>query len=142
MRESWRADVALAQRFELSGGPYAPGIARTSVDRLLGDRLREDELVDVSVLVSELVTNAVRHGHADEHETIVLHVAIAPQVVRVEVCDRGPGFIPPAVPRNRPEGGGSGLVLLARMSSEWGVAADDGTCVWFERELAWRPDLA
>jgi anti-sigma regulatory factor (Ser/Thr protein kinase) len=142
MRDSWRADVALAHRFELSGGPYAPGIARTSVDRLLGDRLREDELVDVSVLVSELVTNAVRHGNADEHETILLHVAIAPRVVRVEVCDRGPGFVPPAVPRNHPEGGGNGLVLLARMSSDWGVAADDGTCVWFERELAWRPGLA
>jgi hypothetical protein len=27
-------------------------------------------------------------------------------------------------------------VLLARMSSSWGVARDDGTCVWFERALS------
>jgi hypothetical protein len=65
-----------------------------------------------------------------------VHVAIAPHVLRVEVCDAGPGFEPPAVPRPRPEGGGNGLVLLARMSSSWGVACDAGTCVWFERTVA------
>ena len=136
MRESWRADVVLARKIELPGGRYAPGTARTTLGEMLAERLDETDLFDASVLVSELVTNAVRHGRADEDETIVVHVAIAPDVLRVEVCDHGPGFEPPAVPRPRRHGGGNGLVLLARMSSTWGVAGDDGTCVWFERALA------
>ncbi|MEA2128765.1 MAG: serine/threonine-protein kinase RsbW [Solirubrobacteraceae bacterium] len=136
MAASWRADVVLAHTFELQGGRHAPAAVRSRVGSLLAEHLDGDDLLDVIVLVSELITNAVRHGRADEDRTIVVHVAIAPHVLRVEVCDGGPGFVPPAVPRPRPEGGGNGLVLLARMSSGWGVACDDGTCVWFERALA------
>jgi anti-sigma regulatory factor (Ser/Thr protein kinase) len=136
MRDSWRTDVVLSRRLELAGGLYAPSTARASLTRIFATRLGEDELADCCVLVSELVSNAVRHGLADESQTIILHIAIAPAVLRVEVCDQGPGFDPPAVPSNRPDGGGNGLVLLALMSSSWGVAADDGTCVWFERRLA------
>ena len=135
MRESWRGDVVLAQTFELRGGRFAPGAVRARCGELLGAHLHGDDLLEVIVLISELITNAVRHGGADEDATIVVHVAIAPHVLRVEVCDQGPGFVAPAVPRRRPEGGGNGLVLLARMSSSWGVASDDGTCVWFERAL-------
>ena len=135
MHREWRADAVLGNRIELAGGRFAPGRARAQVDALLGDRLGEEDLFDVSVLVSELVTNAVRHAGMGEHDTIVVHLAVAPDVLRVEVCDRGPGFDPPAVPRSRAGGGGNGLVLLARMSSDWGVASDDGTCVWFERAL-------
>jgi anti-sigma regulatory factor (Ser/Thr protein kinase) len=135
MRQSWRADVVLAHKLELSGGRFAPAQARKAIDELLAGRIGEDDRCDVCVLVSELVTNAVRHGDAGEQQTIVLHIAVAPGVVRIEVCDQGPGFEPPAVPRRRAGGGGHGLVLLARMSSEWGVASDDGTCVWFERLL-------
>ena len=132
---SWRGDVVLAHTLELQGGRHAPGVVRSRLRTVLAEHLDGDDFVDVVVLVSELITNAVRHGCADEHGTIVVHVAIAPRVLRVEVCDGGPGFVPPAVPRPRPEGGGNGLVLLARMSSSWGVACDDGTCVWFERAL-------
>jgi anti-sigma regulatory factor (Ser/Thr protein kinase) len=141
MRESWRADVVLAQKFELRGGRQAPGTVRAHCGELLGAHLAGEDLIDVIVLISELITNAVRHGGADEHETVVLHVAIAPHVLRVEVCDRGPGFVAPADPRPHPAGGGNGLVLLARLSSSWGVACDDGTCVWFERALS-PPDRA
>ena len=65
-----------------------------------------------------------------------MQVALAPRVLRVEVRDAGPGFTAPRTPRPRTEGGGTGLVLLERMSSRWGVANDGGTCVWFERHLA------
>lgn len=135
MHDAWRADVVLAHRIEIAGGRYAPSRVRNEVWELLSDRLDELAFIDVGVLVSELVTNAVRHGGAHEQQTIVIHVAIAPDVLRVEVCDQGPGFTPPDVPLPRAEGGGNGLVLLSRMSSSWGVAGDDGTCVWFERML-------
>lgn len=135
-RRSWRNDAGLVRTFELPGGREAPAAVRSRLGELLSRHLEEDDLIDVMVLVSELITNAVRHGLADERETIVVHVAIAPHVLRVEVCDAGPGFDPPDVPRARPEGGGNGLVLLSRMSTSWGVACDAGTCVWFERALA------
>jgi anti-sigma regulatory factor (Ser/Thr protein kinase) len=138
MRASWREDALLAHRIELAGGSQAPGEARRTLKELLAARLDATDLFDVTVLISELVTNAVRHGLADaEDATIVAHVAIASDVLRIEVCDRGPGFTPPAAPVPRPEGGGNGLVLLASLSTAWGVArAEGGTCVWFERELA------
>jgi anti-sigma regulatory factor (Ser/Thr protein kinase) len=139
MAASWRADVVLAHTFELQGGRHAPAAVRSRVGSLLAEHLDGDDLLDVIVLVSELITNAVRHGRADEDRTIVVHVAVAPHVLRLEVRDGGPGFVAPAVPRPHPEGGGNGLVLLARMSSSWGVAGDDGTCVWFERALSPRP---
>jgi serine/threonine-protein kinase RsbW len=142
MHASWRADVMLAHTFELQGGRHAPGAVRSRFGRLLAEHLDGDDFLDVIVLVSELITNAVRHGRADDHGTIVVHVALAPHVLRVEVCDAGPGFVPPTVPRPRPEGGGNGLVLLAQMSSSWGVACDDGTCVWFERAVSPPPARA
>lgn len=135
MSESWRPDVVFARKLELAGGRHAPGHARATVRELLGDHLDSRSLVDVGVLVSEMVTNAVRHGGANRNATIVVHVALAHGVLRVEVCDQGPGFTPPRNPRSRSRGGGNGLVLLDRMSSRWGVAVDDGTCVWFERNL-------
>jgi len=136
MRESWRADVVLARRLEIAGGRFAPGQIRAAVNELLGDRLGAELLFDIDVLLSELVTNAVRHGGAGGDSTVVVHVALAQDALRVEVCDQGPGFTPPRAPRPHLRGGGNGLVLLDRLSSRWGVSIDDGTCVWFERNLS------
>ncbi len=135
MRGSWRADLVLSHKLELPGGRDAPAAVRARMDALLAGRVGEDDLGDVLVLASELVTNAVRHGGAGEDDTIVVHLAIAADVMRVEVCDQGPGFAPPEILRPRVEGGGNGLILVQRLSSAWGVAGDDGTCVWFERVL-------
>jgi anti-sigma regulatory factor (Ser/Thr protein kinase) len=135
MRESWRPDAVFARKLEIAGDRYAPGRVRATVNEMLGGHVGPRLLFDVGVLVSELVTNAVRHGRVQRASTVVVHVALAQEVVRVEVCDQGSGFTPPRPPRARAEGGGNGLVLLDRMSSRWGVAVDDGTCVWFERDL-------
>lgn len=135
MRGSWRTDLVLEYKVEVAGGRQAPAKARAHVRLQLAGRVSEADLDDVVVLTSELVTNAVRHGDAGVDATIVVHLAIAADVLRVEVCDRGPGFVPPAVLRPRAQGGGNGLILVALLSSSWGVAGDDGTCVWFERPL-------
>jgi anti-sigma regulatory factor (Ser/Thr protein kinase) len=135
MRGSWRADLILAFKVELAGGRDAPAKARSYVRRQLAGRVSEIDCDDVVVLTSELVTNAVRHGGAGEDDTVVVHLAIAADVLRVEVCDHGPGFEAPAALRPRAQGGGNGLILVERLSSSWGVSGDDGTCVWFERPL-------
>ncbi len=135
MFDSWAVDLVLAHRFDLAGNVDAPRLARKRLTELLAERLSEDEMFDVTVLSTEIVTNAFRHGGAGEGETIVVHVAIAADVLRIEVCDPGPGFARPDVLRPRAEGGGNGLILVERLSSSWGVAGEDGTCVWFERAL-------
>src|SRR5215208_1883056 len=107
-----------------AGGPYAAAAAR----RALGG------LGDVALLVSELVTNSVRHGGAGEDHRLELAALREGERLRVEVTDWGPGFDRDARPR-RPtdEVGGWGLVLVERLADRWGVEHDgDATVVWFE----------
>jgi anti-sigma regulatory factor (Ser/Thr protein kinase) len=103
----------------------------------LGELLNPEERSHMALLVSELVTNAVRHaGMINPTDVISVHAAVAPEHTRIEVCDRGPGFDPgrPKVRNFEDGGGGLGLVLLDRLSAAWGVAADDDVCVWAEFE--------
>ncbi|MEA2449719.1 MAG: serine/threonine-protein kinase RsbW [Thermoleophilaceae bacterium] len=92
----------------------------------------------VELLVSELVTNAVRHGASNRYESILLHATCGTGAVRVEVCDEGPGFKPGPDPRGVLEPGGNGLLLVAELATRWGVEPGNGkpTCVWFESDYA------
>jgi anti-sigma regulatory factor (Ser/Thr protein kinase) len=83
----------------------------------------------VALLVTELVTNAVRHGKAD---MVDLALVAAPDRVRVEIAHAGPSFQPPAPPRRRFSDGGLGLLLVDRLADRWGVTENDHTAVWFE----------
>ena len=90
----------------------------------------------VELLVSELVTNAVRHGASDPHESILVRAGRIDGCVRVEVCDEGAGFEPRPDPRDALEPGGNGLLLVESLASRWGVTPGQPTCVWFEAEPA------
>jgi anti-sigma regulatory factor (Ser/Thr protein kinase) len=84
----------------------------------------------VTLLVSELVTNAVRHvGDQD----IMLEVDLGPDLIRVEVEDEGTGFTPAP---SAPEPGsreGWGLYLVDELADRWGVdPRRDRNRVWFE----------
>lgn len=116
-------------------GLETPTLARRQLDRWLPDSLPEGERGALRLLVSELVTNCVRHGSPREDASVELAVRVAARKIRVEVRDDGSGFVPDP---SRPRGphGGYGLYLVERMSSRWGVEGDDGTRVWFELDLA------
>jgi anti-sigma regulatory factor (Ser/Thr protein kinase) len=92
----------------------------------------------VELLVSELVSNAVRHGASDPYESILVHARCEHSCVHVEVCDEGPGFAPEPDPRGVMEPGGNGLLLVDTLATDWGVIPGNGnpTCVWFEAEYA------
>jgi anti-sigma regulatory factor (Ser/Thr protein kinase) len=102
--------------------------------------LREMAELDVptrqvlELLVSELVTNAVRHGASDPHESILMRARRTDGAVRVEVCDEGQGFDErgEAPPTMKP--GGRGLLLVDKLASRWGVMPGQPNCVWFEAE--------
>jgi serine/threonine-protein kinase RsbW len=88
------------------------------------------------LLVSELVSNSVRHAGLRDDERIRLRARRADDCAYVEVCDAGRSG---RVPAKRDDGldalepGGLGLVLVDEMADRWGVArSEDETCVWFE----------
>ena len=89
---------------------------------------------DAILLVSELVTNAVKYG--PEHGEIRLIVAETDSTMRVTVHDTGAGPLPEMRPRDRlpHEGGGHGLRLVDRVADRWGVERGS-TRVWFELDL-------
>ena len=117
----------------------APRTARAVVRRRLAGLLDDGVLADVELLVSELATNSVRHGLADEASPVRLELEIEPgQRVHVRWCDHGPGF-GEVLDAPRQDGtGGYGLVLVERLASRWGTEREDGFCVWFELDLRGR----
>jgi anti-sigma regulatory factor (Ser/Thr protein kinase) len=115
----------------LEGGPEAAVRARRALGGLRSE-LDEPTLESLRLLVTELVSNAVRHAGS---RTVDLMVLVTRPSVRVEVTDRGPGFDPAARGVKRDREGGWGLFLVERLADRWGVAgADPGTRVWFELE--------
>ena len=110
--------------------PRAVAEARETVEATL-TRARPEVSQDVRLLVSELVTNALRHGNLSPRGSVFVHLRATADSVRVEVSDQGEGFDPSAVPGPR-ETSGWGLYLVEQLSARWGVQANDGTHVWFE----------
>lgn len=111
-----------------------PALARHKLEGWLPATLPESDRGALRLLVSELVTNSVRHVVGSE-QPVKLAVRIAGGKVRVEVHDGGAGF-EPGRPEPRGAAGGFGLFLVERMASRWGVETRDGTRVWFELDLA------
>ena len=96
--------------------------------------LEADLLDQATLLVSELVTNSVRHGGLRPDQEIELTVRASPEHLRVEVAEPGAGFVVEPGPRSRRESpaGGWGLYLVDRLASAWGVESNGLTKVWFE----------
>ena len=118
--------------FSVSGGVEACAEARQVV---LGADGAVPELArsDIVLLVSELVTNAVRHGNVGPDRSLRVTFERWPRRVRVAVSHSGTAFEHEPVPPAPDAIGGWGLLLVDRIADRWGIAnARGGTCVWFE----------
>jgi signal transduction histidine kinase len=116
-----------AERTSLTLPAENPSVprARHFVDRALPGMCWADE---VSLLVSELASNAVRHARTP----FTVSLQCDGSVVRVEVDDDGPGV---PVVQNPPSHAvtGRGLVIVDAIADRWGVEASPvGKVVWFE----------
>ena len=116
---------------DLAREPDSAAEARRALGEL-SDHLSPRRLEDARLLVSELVTNAIRHAGLGDHDVIRLVVLTGDRALRIEVCDPGRGFemAEPEPDPARPSGWG--LYLVRELSDRWGVERNDETLVWFE----------
>jgi PAS domain S-box-containing protein len=128
----WPHVATHSARIELPGGRHAGAAARRALSDALGDVATATELVDLRIAIAEIVNNAVVHGGATgEDDRVVLRVAAAPEILRVEVSSAGAPF-EVHLPSRRDQSGGFGLVIIDQLASRWGVDGADDVCVWFE----------
>jgi anti-sigma regulatory factor (Ser/Thr protein kinase) len=117
-------------RVQIAGDNEAAARARAELSRLRS-MLDDPILENVRLLVTELVTNSVRHAQASDIELLVV---VSRTRVHVEVANPGGGFEPrPSGPEDSDTGWG--LFLVDRLSDEWGVTQGSGADyqrVWFE----------
>lgn len=118
-------------RVRLGCGPTAASAARSAL-LALDERVDGQVLEDIRLLVSELVTNAVRHANAPTGGEVELDVTIEESRVRVEVADPGAGFEPQPRDDEMTRPGGWGLYLVDRIADRWGVVRGRLNRVWFE----------
>lgn len=104
----------------------APGLSRSSLASIKASL--EPRYEDVLLVVSELVSNCVRHTNTDE---IDVRVRSNNGHVRVEVSDHGPGFT-----SSTPRRDGLGLEIIEKLADSWGVTpSGDRFTVWAELKL-------
>jgi anti-sigma regulatory factor (Ser/Thr protein kinase) len=96
------------------------------------DELPEAALDDLEVVVSELVSNSIRHAGLTNRDTVGMTVIYGERRLRVEVTDHGPGFDRGRVETIRPNAdGGFGLSIVSMLSEQWGLDSGHGM-VWAE----------
>lgn len=89
----------------------APGLSRSRLEPMKA--ILEPRYDDVVLVVSELVSNSVRHGSSSG---IDVKVTAHGGRIRVEVTDDGPGFSIDA-----PRGDGLGLAIVEKLADSWGM---------------------
>jgi anti-sigma regulatory factor (Ser/Thr protein kinase) len=113
----------------LAAHDASPAIARAHVARLINGRAAPEQHGVATLIVSELVTNAVIHGR----EPIYLELQIRGDALRIEVYDadaNATGVVPPS-PRTDATVGGRGLRIVDVLAQEWGVKPlGQGKTVW------------
>jgi DNA-binding response OmpR family regulator len=113
---------------DLAHDPVAPAEARRVVRDVLLHWGYRDLLDDAALVVSELVTNAVRHAGSAS----IVVVNRTEGGIRVEVRDDGPGA--PDLGQSPTDAEhGRGLMIVAALATAWGVDDDAGSkTVWVE----------
>ena len=115
-------------RLSLVSRPASAREARDWLTALLAGWGNANTRHNATLLLSEVVTNAVRHGRGG---TILVAVTLSPTHLLAQVHDESAN---PPVRRAAGETGGWGLGLLDELSTQWGVDqhSEDGKSVWFE----------
>jgi anti-sigma regulatory factor (Ser/Thr protein kinase) len=114
----------------------APSRAREGLVRVLPDKDGSELLALGELAVSEVVTNAIRHGGTGASADIRVVIERDDDFARVRVIQPGPVPERPSIVA-MPEPwstGGYGLRILDAVAKRWGVHVDPPS-VWFELPL-------
>jgi anti-sigma regulatory factor (Ser/Thr protein kinase) len=114
--------------------------ARAALD-VVRERLSQAAYDDARLMVSEIVTNSLRHAGLAPEQSIRVRAHLRGRRLRVEVVDGGSGFDPVRRGDGAAEDTGWGLYIVEQLATDWGVTTDGATKVWFEvdAEGAGRP---
>jgi serine phosphatase RsbU (regulator of sigma subunit)/anti-sigma regulatory factor (Ser/Thr protein kinase) len=127
-------EPAQVATWDLPNDLSAVRTARHLAARQLNEWGLEHLVTTVELIVSELVTNAIRHCDGPSRLRLIQH-----QVLTCEVSDTNTSHPRPRHPRTLDEYG-RGLYLVAQLSRRWGSrSATDGKVVWAEQDLPSKP---
>ncbi|MGQ9576352.1 MAG: ATP-binding protein [Thermoguttaceae bacterium] len=90
----WQCERAIPSR---SGAGRS--LQQEILEQLRRHRWSDRDLFAVHLAMEEALANAIKHGnHYDANKLVRVWCRIAPELVRIEIADEGPGFDPSQVP--------------------------------------------
>ncbi|GGK88137.1 hypothetical protein Sme01_01020 [Sphaerisporangium melleum] len=125
---------SLLDAIELIGSPESVAEARAYVREKLG--AGHPALDDVTLLVSEVVTNSIVHSDSKNGGKVTLALADRHDVIHVDVVDAGGAEVPHVCGEQDGESG-RGLLLVQAIAHRWDVHDNPaGRTVWFQVKYA------
>jgi anti-sigma regulatory factor (Ser/Thr protein kinase) len=123
------------QAVVLVAAPQSASEARAWLSAVAAPLMDEGRHASLVLVVTEIVTNAIRHGRPGGE--ILLAATPKPEFLCVQVTDEGAGFAPTPGAMASDENGGYGLFLVERLTRRWGMTRENRrTRVWFEFDYA------
>jgi anti-sigma regulatory factor (Ser/Thr protein kinase) len=124
--------------------PFAASSVGAARRRLVSDLIEADvydpAVCDVALVISELLSNALRHAAPLPGSKIRVAWRIDTDSVQVSVSDGGGQTVPELGEPTQAATGGRGLRIVEKLSRCWGTSAgDEGTTVWAEVAVRPRP---
>lgn len=115
--------------------PHAPASVAVARQRLYSDLVAwgifEPVADDAALVVSELISNALRHARPLPSGEIEVAWTMSDGAVEVAVSDGGSSTEPRLARPSLSSLGGRGLGIVQHLATRWGVRYDDGaTTVW------------
>ena len=116
---------------ELTAEALSVGKARGWIDSVAAGLVADDRRGDLRLVMTEVVTNAVRHGA--QGGTLRIAATPKPEFLCVQVTDDGAGLVPRPGAMASDDNGGFGLFIVEQLTRRWGVTRENRhTRVWFE----------
>jgi anti-sigma regulatory factor (Ser/Thr protein kinase) len=116
---------------DLPAEPRSVIEARRALDRLLDEQgVAEDRATDIRLVLSELVSNAVKHGSKPGDE-VAVDLEAGPEMIEISVSDAARGSAPRVLSGDHRRRSGRGLLLVERLAEEWGDTVRGG------RRIVW-----
>lgn len=130
----WAWEVAKSNVVLLPYTAASVGVARRRlIADLISAGVRESAIFDVALVLSELLSNALRHASPLQGASLRVAWALRSDSVEVAVSDGGGQTSPELGEASQGAVGGRGLGIVAKLSRCWGVRGGDGdVTVWAE----------